>query len=306
MRRPAIPLTVSPGDVGGAALRPRIERRFVPTASGVRHLAMAGRGGPILLLHQTPRSWDEYRHVLPALGQHLRALAMDTPGFGDSEPLPAGVPPSIEAWASAALDLLDALDIGRACIAGHHTGAVIAAEIAASAPERVSALVLSSCPMVDAARRASHAGKRVVDEVERGPDGRHLGAMWAARQPLYPAGDTALMERFVIDALKAGPMAVEGHRVVNRYRLEERLPRIACPTLVIGAVRDPHAYPSAARVAAAIGGAQRVDIEGGMVPLPDQMPDEFAAAILRFLGTAKGSPPQRTTSSQQKSTEERA
>lgn len=241
---------------------------------------MAGDGCPVLLLHQTPRSWDEYRDVLPLLGRHVRAIAMDTPGFGDSEPV---LDPSIAAWAAAALDLLDALGIERACIAGHHTGAVIAVEIAASAPDRVAGLVLSSCPMVDAARREAHAGKRVIDEVECHPDGQHLVRLWAARQPFYPKQGAALLERFIIDALKAGPLAAEGHRVVNRYRMEERLPRITCPTLVIDATDDPHAHPSAALVAAAIPGARLTRIEGGMVPLPDQNPEQFAGAILSFL-----------------------
>ena len=33
-------------------------------------------------------------------------------------------------------------------------------------------------------------------------------------------------------------------------------------------------------------GASLVEIEGGMVPFPDQMPDAFAATILNFLDSA--------------------
>ena len=257
-----------------------VERRFVRTAMGLRHVAMAGQGVPVLLLHQTPRSWDEYRDVLPLLGRNVQAIAMDTPGFGDSEALAGEA--SIEAWAAAALATLDALGIGTACVVGHHTGAVIALEIAAVAADRVPALVLSSCALVDAARRAAHAGKTPIDAVERHTDGLHLRQLWQARQSLYPTGNIDLLERFVRDALRAGPMAAEGHRVVNRYHMEERLPLISCPTLVIDAVADPHAHPSAARLAAAIVGAELHGIEGGMVPLPDQKPEAFADAILKF------------------------
>src|SRR5918992_359591 len=129
-----------------------LERRFVTTRLGRIHVAIAGTGFPILLLHQTPRSWDEYRDVLPLLGRDFRAIAMDTLGFGDSDRPAAG--PSIELWAEGAFALLDALEEPRAAIVGHHTGAVITVEMAASAPARVSALVLSACPFVDAARRA--------------------------------------------------------------------------------------------------------------------------------------------------------
>lgn len=258
-----------------------IERRFVATRLGRIHIAMAGSGFPILLLHQTPRSWDEYRDVLPLLGRDFRAIAMDTLGFGDSDS-PAGTP-SIELWAEGALALLDALEEPRAAIVGHHTGAAIAVEMAASMPARVSALVLSACPFVDAARRAKHHGMRVIDDVEARSDGAHLTELWARRQPFYPADDIDLLQRFMIDALRAGEMAAEGHRVVNRYRMEDRLGHIRCPTLVIAPTGDPHVHPVAPKVSGAIAGSVLRELSGGMVPLPDQMPEEFAGLVRDFI-----------------------
>jgi hypothetical protein len=55
-----------------------IERRFVPTKRARIHVAIAGQGASLLLLHQTPRSQDEFRDALPLLGQRYRAIAMDT------------------------------------------------------------------------------------------------------------------------------------------------------------------------------------------------------------------------------------
>src|ERR1700704_2367408 len=164
-----------------------VERCFVTTRFGRMHAAIVGTGFPVLLLHQTPRSWHEYQDVLPLVGGDFRAIAMDTPGFGDSD-APAG-DSSIELWAEAAFALLDALAESRAAVVGHHTGAAIAVEMAASAPARVGALVLSACPFVDAARRAKHEGMRVIDDVEARTDGAHLTELWARRQPFYPADD---------------------------------------------------------------------------------------------------------------------
>ena len=62
---------------------PQVERSFIVTQSGRIHIASAGVGAPVLLLHQTPRSWDEFRDVLPLLGRHYRAIAMDTVGYGE-------------------------------------------------------------------------------------------------------------------------------------------------------------------------------------------------------------------------------
>jgi pimeloyl-ACP methyl ester carboxylesterase len=268
-------------------IHPRIERRFVQTKRARIHVAMIGSGEPLLLLHQTPRSWDEFRDALPLLGERYRAIAMDTVGFGDSDPLPEGEA-SIESWAACAFDLLDALGVARAAVAGHHTGAAIAIEMAAAHPERIRALVLSAPPYVDAARRAAFTSKKIIDETSPQSDGRHLLELWQMRQPFYPTDDTDLLERFVVDALKAGRMAAEGHRVVNRYVMETRLPLVRCPTLVISPAADPHAHPIASKVAGAIAGALLVEVEGGMVPFPDQMPDAFAAATLRFLDSIMG------------------
>ena len=266
----------------------RVERRFVTTPHGRIHVAIAGAGFPVLLLHQTPRSWDEYRDVLPLLGRDFRVIAMDTPGFGDSD-RPIGEP-SIEAWAQAALALLDALKEPRAAIVGHHTGAAIAVEMAASAPARVSALVLSACPFVDADRRAKHHGMRVIDDVETRSDGAHLTELWARRQPFYPAGDTDLLRRFIVDALRSGDMAAEGHRVVNRYRMEDRLGLVRCPTLVIAPTGDPHVHPVAPKVAGAIDGSILRELSGGMVPLPDQMPEAFAGLVRDFVAAHVAKP----------------
>ncbi|MEO8857918.1 MAG: alpha/beta hydrolase [Burkholderiaceae bacterium] len=258
------------------------ERAFVPTRSGTIHIASAGEGFPVLLLHQTPRSWDEYRDVLPILGRDYRAIAMDTLGFGDSARLPEGEH-SIERWAVGAFDLLDALGIARAAVVGHHTGAVVALEMAASQPDRVAALVLSSCPYIDAPRRLAHTGKRVIDDVQRRADGSHLTELWQRRAPFYPKDDMDLLERFMADAIKAGPLAVGGHKACNDYAMETRFARISSPTLLIAATDDPHAYPAAPRVHQAIPGSALVELQGGMVPLPDQMPEQFAQAVANFL-----------------------
>jgi pimeloyl-ACP methyl ester carboxylesterase len=254
----------------------------VRVPAGTVHCALAGAGDAVLLLHQTPRSWDEYRDVLPLLGRRRLAIAMDTMGFGDSSPLPPGEA-SIERFAQAAASLLDALELERAAVVGHHTGAAIAAELAAAFPERVSAAVLSSLALPTPKERAVHAAARaVVDEVESRLDGSHLLELWRGRAALYP-GDVRLLERYLIDCLKAGPLAGEGHRIVARYPLEERLGLIRCPVLLVGATDDPHAYPSLPALAAALPQAKVVEIEGGMVPLPDQLPETFAAAVETFL-----------------------
>lgn len=263
--------------------RAAIRRGFVDLEAGQLHYAECGSrdAAAVLLLHQTPRSWREYRLVLPILGARYRAVAMDTVGFGDSS-VPDW-PATIESWALAARHLLDALGIGRAHVVGHHTGGVVAVELAAAFPERVDRLVLSSTPFTDAGFRRERAQRPPIDEVEPAGDGAHLAALWRKRQPFYPQRRPDLLTAFVIDALGVIDRVEEGHRAVGNYHMEDRIGRVRQPVLVVRAGADPFASPHAAALCARLANGRLVDIDGGMVPLPEQMPEAFATAVLDFL-----------------------
>ena len=62
------------------------------------------------------------------------------------------------------------------------------------------------------------------------------------------------------------------------------IPLIQAPTLVLCGTDDFSSYPRMIPLAQSIKGSTVVELKGGMVPLPDQMPQEFAAAVMAFLG----------------------
>jgi pimeloyl-ACP methyl ester carboxylesterase len=258
-----------------------MRRAFHDALEGAIHYATAGEGQPVLLLHQTPRSWDEYRDVIPILARERRVIAMDTIGYGDSHK-PAHRC-GIEDYARGAIALLDALGIGTTAVVGHHTGAVIAMELAAAYPERIGRLVLSASPWLDAAAREARKGRAIVDHVEEKPDGSHVAELWQQRQRFYPGNRPDLLHRFVADALKAGEKLKEGHEACSNYRMEERIGRIRCPTLVTCGTADPFSYPKMEIVARHIPGSRVEPIRGGSVAVVDEMPEAFAALVLRFL-----------------------
>ena len=256
-----------------------IELGHVALSHGPMHVARMGTGPAVVLLHQTPRSWDEYRDVIPLLAEagHT-AIALDTPGFGASAPVPE---PSIETWAAAVHEALDAMDVERAAVVGHHTGGSIAVEVARTRPERVGALVLSSTPLTDAVFRSTPPDESSVDA------GDDAATLRASRAGFYPDDRPDLLDRYVAGALAAGPeMARAGHHIVAAYEMEHAIPRLTMPVLLIGATADPYAYPQLARLREALPQARVVEIEGGMVPLPDGWPEEFAGAVREFLATA--------------------
>lgn len=263
----------------------RIRRGFVEISDGQVHYAECGPSDAevTLLLHQSPRSWAEYRHVLPLLGLRYRTIAMDTLGFGDS--VTPTWAPSVERWASAAVEFLQTLGITRCNIVGHHTGGVIALEIAASSSEIVERLVLSSTPYTDEEFRRARAERPPIDAVPPSHNGAHLAAMWQQRQAFYPSGRADLLQAFVLDALKVSDPEA-GHRAVATYRMEDRIGLVVHDTLVIRATDDPFASPHADQLASRLARARVVEIDGGMVPLPDQMPEAFAGVVLDFLDGA--------------------
>lgn len=260
-----------------------VRRGYADTDLGQLHYAEAGSGAVVLLLHQTPRSSDEYRELLPLLARTHRAIAMDMYGFGLSAK-PVG-PQTIEQYASGALALVDALGIDEFSVMGHHTGSIVAVEVAAGAAGRVSSAILSSPSYTDETFRLREASGPGVDDASPASDGTHLTTLWDQRSPFYP-GDADLLNRYIRDCLAPGVDPIEGHRACARYVMEERIPRVTAPALVLGAQEDPFTFPDVERVAAALVSSRSVKVEvisGGMIPLMEQKSTEVATLVREFL-----------------------
>lgn len=256
-------------------------RAYADTPFGQLHYRSIGEGPTLLLLHQTPRSHDEFREVQPLLATGRRVIAMDMLGFGMSAPLPT--PQRIEQFSTGAFALLDALEVAEAVVLGHHTGAVVALEMAASST-RVRSLVLSSTPWTGPEYRARHATTTAVDDVPQAADGSHLTELWRLRQPYYPAARPDLLNRFVRDALAVDP--AEGHRACGRYLMETRAALVTAPVLLLGASADPFGMRDLPVLRERLVNARSVDthiVEGGTVPVMEQAPQEVATAVNDFL-----------------------
>jgi len=256
-----------------------VKRGFCTTRLGQVHYVEAGAGAatPLLLLHQTPRSVDEFAEVLPLLAGRRRVIAIDTPGYGCSDRV-AGAP-GIEDYAAAAVDALDALGIDRAVVIGHHTGAVIAVELAAAWPERVERVVLSGPVYTDAVGRAELA--RHFRQWTVADDGSHLLDKWRKFHGWLPR--PGLVQRLVVDLFRAGADSEQGHFAVAGYRMEERLPRVSCPALLLYGRDDPFASPERAEpLRAAFRPAREATLAAGIF-VANEAPELFAAAVLDYL-----------------------
>jgi pimeloyl-ACP methyl ester carboxylesterase len=126
-----------------------ITHRFVDT-NGIRlHLAEAGTGPLVVLLHGFPESWYSYRHQLHALaaaGYH--AVAPDQRGYGQTDrPAEIGKYTQLHLVGDV-IGLLDALGEPRAVVIGHDWGAPVAWNTALLRPDRVRGVVGLSVPYI--------------------------------------------------------------------------------------------------------------------------------------------------------------
>jgi pimeloyl-ACP methyl ester carboxylesterase len=99
------------------------------------HLAEAGEGRPIVMLHGWPQHWYLWRRVVPRLAPQTRVLCPDLREFGWTEVPGRGY--DRETMDRDVLALLDELELDRVDLVGHDWGGWIGFLLALRWPERI-------------------------------------------------------------------------------------------------------------------------------------------------------------------------
>ncbi len=149
---------------------------------GQVHYQFLGEGVPLVLLHQAPMTSGQFDAVYEPLARRgIMAIGIDMPGFGLSDPTPDV--PSVTDYGRVVPAVLDALNIDRAAILGHHTGALAATEATLLAPDRFSALILNGpLPITEAERADFMAGLHLEEKAFTAlPDAAHMVGMFRIR-----------------------------------------------------------------------------------------------------------------------------
>jgi pimeloyl-ACP methyl ester carboxylesterase len=94
-----------------------VEHRFVELPGRRMHVAEAGRGEPLLLLHGFPQHWWGWYKVLPALAHRYRVIAPDLRGAGWTDVPAAGY--TSEQLVADVVALLDVLELDRVRVMAH-------------------------------------------------------------------------------------------------------------------------------------------------------------------------------------------
>lgn len=207
-----------------------LTRRIYPTRFGQLHLrSAAGRGVPLLLLHQSPRSGEMFELLQERLPRP--SYAPDRLGYGFSEAPPWAL--SLEQYAESTIDALDAAGVhGALDVLGVHVGAIEAVEVAHRLQGRVRHVVLVGLPLFSAEELRRQSEKYSEQPLKPATEGGHILGAWrgcfAFRQPPYDLSDAH--RRFVEHLLAANPGAAL--RAAGSYPIEKKLKSLKVPLTV--------------------------------------------------------------------------
>ena len=105
----------------------------------------SANGPPLVVVPGVQGRWEWIRPALHALSRHCRAISYSLCGdFGSGQPMDAAR--SFDAYLNQLDDVLDRAGVQRAAICGISYGGLVALRYAATRPNRVAALIISSSP----------------------------------------------------------------------------------------------------------------------------------------------------------------
>ena len=258
-----------------------IHRGYVEAPSGQIHYRRAGRpGAPVLiLLHQTPSHSGMYEPLMGALAADFDLTALDTPGFGLSDPLRE--PFTIAAAANSIAAAARELSAEPCAWFGHHTGAALALQVASDFPEQVRALAMSGPCLLDEMLRTRLP--QVAAKIDPQRDGRHLQALWQRLQAKDPEAPINIIERELIAALAAGDAYPAAYAAVVQVDTEAQLRALRCPTLVFAGTKDP-LHPQLDAAYRLLADGRKAEIEGARTFVCERQVDPVSGLLKDFLG----------------------
>src|SRR5207248_6435452 len=118
----------------GSRAPDRLRFRSVETASVRLSTMEAGSGEPVVAIHGLGATKGSFLPTVAALAPRFRVIALDLPGFGDSDK-PVGARYDARYFATAVVQLLDGLDLDRAQVIGNSLGGRVALELGLRAPD---------------------------------------------------------------------------------------------------------------------------------------------------------------------------
>jgi pimeloyl-ACP methyl ester carboxylesterase len=252
-----------------------------------------GSGHPVVLIHGLACGKRMWFHQVRALRGHFRVITYDQRGHGLSD---APSDPRLYSPALLAADLtglLDALKIERAAIVGFSLGGGPALALAATAPERVSRLVLADVGAgADDMWKSQWLSRRWTSLIDRGETDELVCDMLRSEFFKRFATQSDRRRNYMAGLIRATP-AVGLRNILSEvlakrkslFRMTTILKSLQMPTLILFGQHDNVCRPSARLLSGTIPNAslQLIPDAGHMAPLENA--PMFTRALQTFLGS---------------------
>jgi aminoacrylate hydrolase len=251
------------------------------------HYRSYGQGEPVLGIMGLGLDQRYWAGQVPAITPGNRFITFDNRGSGRSSAI---ITSSIDELANDAVRLLDHLDIEETVIFGASMGGAIAQRVALDHPERVSGLILAVtwARPLEFMRRSEQIARDIVKNqgTEAFVDVT-LIRMFTPR--FFEMGRDAI--EMLVSSMNApgAPALISAEALEGQFAAIEKhdtlaeLPKITCPTLVVGGRLDMMVPAFASEeIAAAIPGAELVMFDTGHALMIEEM-DLFNQTVRRFL-----------------------
>lgn len=271
----------------------QVTRHYL-TIDGRRvHYRLCGHGPPLLMVHQSPRSSAEYDQLMQSWGNHFTCVAPDTPGFGQSDPLPLDHP-TIDDFADATAEFARALGLERTAAYGFHSGGIILVTALRRHPMLFHGLAVGGYAVWTDEEMCAF-GDHYLPPFRPSPYGEHLIWLWNrileqswffpwfdvrdATRLSVAHDDPQRVHAVVMDMLDAGDAYRAGYGAVLRAPRDIPPPDAAVPPVLITAYDGDPLQTHLARLG---------ELPAGWRALAVSSPSAHQAASLDFLRSLRG------------------
>ncbi len=246
------------------------------------HYEERGQGEPVVLVHGFPFDHTIWQQQIEDLSRVARVLAVDLPGFGQSEPL-GDTQPTMEDYANTLVLWAGQVGLDRFVLVGHSMGGYIALAMMRHFPEMISGLGLVCTRASADTPEARESRYKLIKELwDRGPQAvvdSMLKRLFAP-QTLEEHPDVVARIQEVMMRQPVGGMVQALQAMAGRPDSTPLLPLIKAPTLVVSGEHDAIIPGQEVDLMTAnIPGAVHEVIRGaGHMPMVEQ-PDKLSAVL---------------------------
>lgn len=249
-----------------------------------------GAGQPLVLVSGLGYSSWQWHLMIPFLAEHFQVIAFDNRGVGQSDK-PAG-PYSAQMLAADTADLLDALGIEKAIVAGHSMGGFIAQALALDFPQKVTKLILCSTNFGGPRHvPVTPEAIKILTDITSDALTRFKNGLVVSTAPGWAEKNPEMIQKW-IEWRVANPiepihyqsqLAIGLGLLPEAAAFENKLPRLNIPTLILFGAHDKVVPPeNAALLSKQIANSKVIIFPDAGHFFPIEIPEAAARAIIEF------------------------